>query len=178
MPAHAEGSATRRVVRHSPVQLARSHHLWCSRIARRGMHAAEEAGGPARTKDRERGNTSTACSVVQLGDLPLQGGQGFSPRDLLFVSSNTIPRSSRARTMNPCPGSMPISIRPRLLTQQDVVFLASRTDPQVSRLSPTAAHLELLPASARARLIATRATGSRATRNGSSLTSRLRIGNV
>jgi hypothetical protein len=26
-------------------------------------------------KDRERGNTSTACSVVQLDDLPLHGGQ-------------------------------------------------------------------------------------------------------
>src|SRR5271165_5040699 len=49
------------------------------------MHAAEEAGGPARTKDRERGNTSTACSVVQLGDLPLQGGQGFSQRLALRV---------------------------------------------------------------------------------------------
>ena len=54
-----------------------------------------------------------------------------SPRDLLFVSSNTIPLSTRERTMNPCRGSTPISIRPRLLTQQDVVFLALRTDPRV-----------------------------------------------
>src|SRR5271157_4020283 len=177
MPAHAEGSATRRVVRHSPVQLARSHHLWCSRIARRGMHAAEEAGGPARTKDRERGNTSTACSVVQLGDLPLQGGQGFSQRLALRVLEHhpTLVKGTDHESLS---RSMPISIRPRLLTQQDVVFLASRTDPHAARLLSTAAHLELLPASARARLIATRATGSRATRNRSSLTSGLRIGNM
>jgi hypothetical protein len=177
MPAHAGGSATHRVFRHKPVQLARSHHLWYSRIARRGM------------LPRKRQEAQPGRRIVSEGTLRRHAQSSnsaifrsrvvkASPRDLLFVSSNTVPLSSRARTMNPCPGSMAISIRPRFLTQQDVVFLASRTDPQVSRLSPTAAHLELLPASARARLIATRAIGSRATRNGSGLTSRLRIGNV
>src|SRR5208337_1704229 len=128
------------------------------------MHAAEEAGGPARTKDRERGNTSTACSVVQLGDLPLQGGQGFSQRLALRVLEHhpTLVKGTDHESLS---RSMPILIRPRLLTQQDVVFLASRTDPQVSRLTPAAAHLELLPAAAGARLISTRSNGCGDTRN-------------